>query len=62
MAAKVAICWKASEIGRGKRTTRTVVKGTYRIGGRGVGYPLLPHPAIAPARCDASEFFWGADL
>ncbi len=38
--------WMASEIVRGM-TTETVVKGMYRIGGRGANRPLLPHHAIA---------------
>ncbi len=60
-AAEKAMRWKASEIVRGK-TTKTVVRGMYRIGGRRVNHPLIPHRAIAPTHCNVSEFFWGGGL
>jgi hypothetical protein len=40
-------------IGR-EKTTKTVMEGTCRIGGRGLDHPPLPHLATAPPRCAAS--------
>ncbi len=51
-----ALRWVASEIVRGT-TTETVVKGMYRIGGRGANRPLLPHHTVAPTHCDVSGPF-----
>jgi hypothetical protein len=49
------------ELGR-EKMTKTVVEGTCRIGGRGLGLPPLPYPATAPPRCAASEFVLKAEM